>query len=146
MLADDAEARCIDDLDASVDLIRLAGDQSVDRRLKTELLVDVRHVVDLAVGDEDGAADAGRWHIGYGRRESAEELGRGRLGLLAILCLDDACLDLREAGEPLREVGKRLVGLFAPAGIVLALAAVDDDGGDGRKRLALLLEKHRIGK
>ncbi len=147
LFADDAEARRADDLDAAVELIRLAADQPVDRRVEAELLVDIGHVVDLAVGDEDRAADPCRRHIGK-RRRSRREKSR----------VDGASLSSLSAASTMRVsiCGKRdsrslrsasaLSVCSRAAGIVLALAAVDDDGDDGRQRLALLLEEDRIGQ
>ena len=64
LLADDAEARRGDQLNAPVALARASGDQRVHRRVEAKLRGFRRHVMHAPVGDHDGAGDAVRRHVG----------------------------------------------------------------------------------
>ncbi|MNU90240.1 hypothetical protein D3C71_801000 [compost metagenome] len=63
LFVDDAEARSADYFDTAVELIGLAGDQPMDRRAEAQRLFgigqSVGNIVNLAVAEEDRAADAG---------------------------------------------------------------------------------------
>jgi hypothetical protein len=144
LLVDDAEAWRLDDLDAAVELVGLAGDQAVDRGIEAERLVDAGDVVDLAVGEHDGAADAGGRHVGEGGLQRVEEARRGRVGILGLGGVDIARLDVGEAGKAVLQLRQRIVGHLDALGRLLALAAVDDNGHDGRELLAVFLQEHGL--
>ena len=142
-LADEAEARRVLEADAAVLLALVAGDQRVQRRL--EILGRGRHVVDLAVGDHDGAGDARGRHVAEGAFQRAEQPGLGALvGGVGAAGLDHAHVELLEAREPLLQAGEGCAGLGLAVADVLALAAVDDQRHDAFQRLALLVEQHRV--
>ena len=65
-LSDDAEARRIDQHHAAVALVGMTGDQRMHRRGEAEPGEVGRHVVDAPVGDQDGAGNAVRRHVGKG--------------------------------------------------------------------------------
>ena len=70
-----------------------------------------RHVVHAAVGDQDGAGDAVRRHVGERRAERGEQ--PRAVGLAVGLAgLDDAHLEARDAAEPLGQRGARRFGLL----------------------------------
>ena len=59
LFVDDAEARRLDDFDAAIEFVGLAGDQAMDRRVEAERLIGARNIMDFTVGQHDGAADTG---------------------------------------------------------------------------------------
>ena len=73
LLADDGEARGADDGELAVALVVLPDDQRLERRVHGEL-VGRRRVMHFAVGDDDGARDALRRHIGKRAVECGEQL------------------------------------------------------------------------
>ena len=88
-------------------LALVAGDQRMQRR--AEVGGAGRHVVDLAVGDHDGAADARRRHVAEGAVQRAEQPRLGALvGGVGLAGLDDAHVELLEARQPLLQAGERL--------------------------------------
>jgi hypothetical protein len=145
-LADNAEARGADDLDAAVEFVLPAGDERVHRRIETGKGGGFRNVVHLAVGDEDRAADARARHIGNRRVQGVEQAGGGRVGRAVVAGFHDARLNARVACEPLLEPFQRGIGLGGALLVVLALAAVDDDRDNGGQGLAVLLQENRIGE
>ena len=58
VLADDAEARRLDEFDAAIALAFVAGDEHMQRRVEAERVERSGNVVRDAVGDEDRPADA----------------------------------------------------------------------------------------
>ncbi|MCY1493282.1 hypothetical protein D9M68_271180 [compost metagenome] len=145
LFADDAETRRVDELDAPVELIRLAGDQAMNRGVETQFAADIGHVVDLAIGHEDGAADA-RWrNIGERCRKCGEEVGRRRDARRIGLGLDDTRLDERYRRQPRLQALDRTIGLLGAVAILLALAAVNHDRDDRRERITQFDEDGRIG-
>ena len=145
LLVDEAEARRVGDLDAAVELVRAAGDEPMHRRVEAERRRLVGDVVDLAVGDHDGAGDARRRHVAQRPRQRAEQRGRRAVGrIVAGLRLDRAHLELGIAGEALLDRRFGLVGLLRAVLDRLALAAVDDERDDALQRIALLLQDHRV--
>ncbi len=105
-----------------------------------------RQVMDLAVGQEDGAADTGGWHVGGRRLQGLEEFRRGRVAVAGIGDFDDAGSRLGKRARRSRKPASASSVLCRAAGDLLALAAVNDDGHDCRQRIALFLEEERIGQ
>ena len=130
---------------AAVDLVRMAGDQRVQRRGKAERGDVGRHVVHAAVGDQDGAGDAVGRHVGKRRRERREQpravgLAVGGAGF------GDAHFQARNALEPLDQSCARGFRLRIAVAEILARALVDDDGGDRRDRVAVFAGERGVGQ
>src|SRR5690606_21259877 len=141
--AGQAKAWGLLEADAPVNLVFLAGNESVQRRV--EFRYAGGHIVDLAVSNHHRATDARRRHIS----KSAVESGKqprfcSLLGGLRLPCLDHPHVELREAGKTLLDALQRRFGLFSPIADVLALAAVDDDGNDAFQRMAKLVKKNGV--
>ena len=74
VLADDAEARRLDELDAPVALALVAGDEHMHRRVEAERARRGRDVVGVSVGEQHRAADPLRRRIGQRRAQRGEQL------------------------------------------------------------------------
>jgi hypothetical protein len=101
------------------------------------------HIMNAAIGDQDGARDAIRRHIGERRRQRGEQLGAigfavGGAGF------GDADLESRNALEPFDEGGARSLCLLGAIAEILARALVDDDGGYRRYRIAVFASERGI--
>src|SRR3546814_21112261 len=94
--------------------------------MEADLLAEAGQIVDLAVGQEDRAADAAGRDIRNGGGKRGEEPGGGRFRGAVVLDLDDTRLDARKAREALLEPGQGAVRPRAAAHRPLALRAVDD--------------------
>ena len=144
-LPDNAEARRLREYDAPVDFVLMARDQRVQRRRKTQRGGIGRHVVNAAVGDQDGAGDAVGRHVGERRRQCRKQLGAvgfavGGAGF------SDTHFKARNALEPFDECCARGLGLLGAVAEILARAFVDDDGCDRRDRVAILAGQRRVGE
>ena len=135
-----------DQHDAAVALVRLAGDQRMHRRGEAERAGVGRHVVDAAVGDQDGAGDAVGRHVGRAPRRaprtaacrrSRRRPGRPRR------CAPRGRGCAAAAATSGRARGLALRGAVAE---ILARALVDDHDGDRGQRLAVLAGERRIGE
>ncbi len=139
------EAGGADDFDAPVELVRLAADQGVDGCIEAELLVDVRHVVDLAVGNEDGAADTAGGTSASAVVRAPKSLVEGAsFPRVAASTIRASIWGKRERRS--LSPSSAWSGLRAAVTVLLALAAVDNDGDDGGEGFALLLEEDGICK
>lgn len=118
----------------------------MDGRVETELLVHAGDIVDLTVGQEDRATDPGRWHVRDRRGEGREKPRRWRIRFRWIARLDDARLYARKLGQAVLEHRQGIVGHLGALRRVLAQAAVDDDGNDGRELIAVFLHQHGVGE
>ena len=119
-LADDAELRRVEDLDAAVELVGPAGQQRVHRRVEAEPAGRLRHVVDLAVGDHDDAGEAvgrRRWPARWLRSANRLVPPRRVVGARGRHPLH---LQARDPAELAFEVLADLLGLLGPAGQRLA--------------------------
>jgi hypothetical protein len=83
--ADDAEPRRAQDLEPTVELAGLAGEQRMYRRIEAEVCGGSRQVMHLAVGDHDHPGKPVWRHVGKSLREIGEQhgavplaIGRGR--------------------------------------------------------------------
>src|SRR3954471_10072038 len=124
LLADDAEARRSDELDASITLARASGDQRVDWRVEAKLRGFGRHVVHAPIGDEEGARDTIRRHVRQRRAKRGEQ--PRSVGLAVRMTgFDHAYLKPRDAAEPLRERIARGLSLLLAIAEILARALVD---------------------
>jgi hypothetical protein len=145
VLADDAEARRIDQHDAAVDLGIATGGQDMQRRAQAERLGRRRGVMGEAVGDRDGAGDALGGHVGEAGRQGLEQAG-AVIGPLRIAQLDDSRLDIRDAAQlpfDLRDGG---IGLGRAVGETVRGRTVDHDRDDVLDRLAILENQRGIGQ
>ena len=144
-LPDNAEARRRGQHHAAVALVGLSGDQRMNRRGEAERGGVGRHVMHAAVGDEEGAGDAVRRHVG---EDGAERIEQARaVGLAVGLAgFGDAHFEAGNAAEPLGQRDARVLGLLGALAEILARALVDDDGGDRRDRIAVLAGEGRIGE
>src|SRR5262249_59793339 len=74
-LAHDTEPRRRNQHHTAIPFIWIARDESVYRCRETERADVGWHVMDAAIGDEDGARDSIRRHVGKRRIERAEQAG-----------------------------------------------------------------------
>ena len=137
VLADDAEARRLDEFDPPVALAFMAGDQHMQRRVEAERFGAGGNVVGDAVGDDDRAADALGRRFAQRGAQRREKLRALVVGIVARR-LDEMRLDIVERAEPLLEFGARFAGLALALADPIARRAVDDDGDDVLQRLAVL--------
>ena len=117
----------------------------MDRSAEAERAGIGRHVVHPAVGDEDGAGDAIRRHVGERRVERGEQARAVGLAV-GLAGLDHAHLDAGNALQPLGDRGARRLGLGGAVAEVLAQALVDHDDGDRGQRIAVLPGQRRVGE
>ena len=145
VLADDAEPRRRDQHHPPVALVRGAGDEGMNRRRKAERPGIRRHVVDAAVGNEDGAGDAVGRHVGERRIERAEQARA--IGLaIRLTGLHHARLDAGNALQPLLYGGDRGLGLGGAIAKTLARALIDHHDRHRGQRIAILARQRRIGE
>ena len=144
-LADDAEARRLDQFEPPVALALVAGDERVQRRVEAERVDLGGDVVDDAVGDEDGAADALGRHVG----ERVAQRANSSVPLLSASSrgLSMKCgLDIAHRGELLDDRGARGLGLRGALADAVGAGAVDDDGDDVLQRPPVLALQRGIGE
>ena len=145
ILADDAVARRLDQLDTPLPLALMAGDQRMQRRVEAKRGRGLRNVVRDAVGDEDRAADPLGRRIGERAAQSGEKLRPFGFGFIA-RGFDDPQVDISKRLEPRLEFVARLVRLLGPLADVLALGTVDHYGDNVLERTAVLLNEIGIAE
>ena len=135
--------RGADDMQPAVAFALAADDQRMNRCIEAERGRIFRHVMHLAVGDEDGAGDAFARHVGERPFERRE---KRRAFLVARIARNgyDARFDAVGARETFLKHRKRGVRFARAVANVLALAAVDHDGGDVGHRFAVFLPDGRV--
>jgi len=144
VLADQAEARRLGDDDAAVDLVLAAGQQGVDwaeggagRRVG-------RHIVHLAVGNQDGAGQPPPRHIGRRRAQRLEQPGLVQRGVGALADGDEAGVEVGEGGQPGAQLGHGRIDPRRPVLDLVGGRAVDHHHRDVVDRVALLLDQRRV--
>ncbi len=145
LLADNAEARRRGQHHAAVALVGTSGDQRMQRRVEAERGGVGRHVMHAAVGDQEGAGDPVRRHVG---ERGAERREQPRAVGLAVgdAGFDHAHVEIGNAAEPLVQRGARFLGLFGALAEILARALVDHDDDHRGDRIAILAREGRIGE
>ena len=130
LLADDAEARRLLKHDAAIDLAAAARQEGMDRCVEAKLLGVWGHVMDFAVGDEDGTRETLRRHFG-------KRLPQGREEARAILARGDTRtgghhleLEISETGRCGFKRCKCGIGLGVTVAEVLTLALIDNGDRD----------------
>ena len=128
VLADDAVARRLFDDQTAVRLAALPAQQDVQGTRQRRRLGGGRYIMDLPVGDHDGAGEAPGGHVGQGAAKCVEQ-PRALLGGPgpSPRRADNAHLEIGEARKIPAEDGKRLPGLGLSRAHLLASALVDDD-------------------
>ena len=142
-LADDAEARRRHQHDAAVALVARAGDERMDRSVEAQRRHLRRHVVDAAVGEQDGAGDAVGWHVGKRSAERSEQL-RAVGFAVGLAGLDELHVETGDAAEPFGQERARGLGLLDAIAEVLARALVDHHRDDGGERFAILARERGV--
>ena len=140
ILADDAVARRLNQLDTPLPLAFVAGDQRMQRRVEAKRGRGLRNVVRVAVGDDDRAADPLGRRIGERAAQSSEKFGSLGFGFVA-RGFDDPKVDVSERLEPRFEFVARLVRLTWPLAYVLALGSIDHHGDNVLERTPVLLNE-----
>ena len=146
LLVDDAEARRRVDDDAPVALVVVAGEQHVQRRARGRRGAVRGDVVDLAVGQHDDGADPLRRHVGERCRQRARTARCRRPATppwLAPASTVRTSMPLKSPRRSFSAAAASAVVLSRPSRD-LAGALVDDQRDDGRQRLAVLAEEHRV--
>ena len=115
------------------------------RRREAERLGFRRDVVDDAVGDQDGAADALRRNVGEAgrKRRTARVPSVSPCDWPASIIRTSRFVD---AAEPLGQRRAHGFGLLAAVRRGSGSGAVDDDRDDARQRIAVLAGQRRIGE
>ena len=144
VLADDPEARRLQELDLTVALVRMSGDEHVQRRLDAEGGERGRDVVDHAVGDHDDAGEPLRRHIGERLSQCGEQLGAVVAG--RVRHVDEARLDVGQGAEAALQLGSDLIGHRRPVAERLRAGAIDDHRGDVTHRFAILAHERGVGE
>ena len=111
----------------------------------TEAPVLAGHVMDAAVGDQEGAGDPIRRHIGE-RRAQRREQSRPVSLAVGDAGFHHPHVEIGNAAEPLVQRSPRFLGLFGALAKILARALVDHDGCDRRQRLAVLAGEGGVGE
>ena len=137
VLADDAEARRLDELDAAVALFRMPCDEDMQRRVETQRADRGGNVVRDSVGDDDRPADAFGRRVAQRGPQRREQLGALIVRIIA-RGLDEMRFHVVERAEPLFEFGARLGRLAFAVAESIAPRAIDHDRDDVLQRPAVL--------
>jgi hypothetical protein len=117
----------------------------MDRCAEAERAGIGRHVVHPAVGDEDGAGDAIRRHVGERRIERGEQAGAVGLAV-GLAGFHHPHLDAGNALEALGHRGACGLGLSRALAEALARALVDHDHRHRGERIAVFAGERGIGE
>ena len=145
ILPDDAKARRLNKLDAAITLLLAPRDERMQRRPEPERLGFGGDIVNDAVRNEYGGADAFRRNVLQRFGQRAKQFG-AVIAAGVIRRADETCFHV---GKPCERGLERLASVFGlrrPGPETLALALVDNDGDDAFLRIALLANKRRISK
>ena len=143
LVAHHAVARHLLDQQPTVLLVALSGQQQVQRRVDAEALEVRRHVVDLAVGQDQDAREARAIDLGQGVAELLEQ-PRAALAVALHRGLDQ--LERVESFQGPAQLLHGLIDLRRPVADLLRGRAVDQQHRDVVERLPLLADHHRIGE
>ena len=161
-LVDQAEGRRAHHHQPPIDLAGRAGQQRMDRAGRQAAAVrqlgavvaaagrlgQLGHVVDLAVGDQDGAREAAARHV---RQRAVERVEQPRAAV-AVEALGlgarahDTQLEVGILLGLLEQLGERGLGLRLAVADRLARRLVDDHDADVLAQLALLVDQRRVGE
>jgi hypothetical protein len=144
VLADDAEAGRLQELDLPVALVGTAGDERVQRRPEAEAFHGLWNVVHHAVGNEDDAGEPVRRHVGQSVRQSGEQ-ARAVIAV-AVIRLDEAGFHVGEGTEATFQFGPHLIGHGRAVAQGLRGRTVDDHRHDILHLLSILLHERRVGE
>jgi hypothetical protein len=108
VLADDAEAGSLQQLDLPVALVGTTGDERMKRRPESEPFHGRRNIVHHAVGDEDDAGEPVRRHVGQSVGEGSEQT-RAVIAV-AVIRLDEAGIHVSQRTEAAFQFGSHLIG------------------------------------
>ena len=142
VLADDAEARGVEEFDAPVALAGMAGDERMKGSMEAERGGGGRHVVHDPVGDREHRADALGRHVGEALVQRLEQL-RAVVRAVAAPEFDRAHLDVAECGKLRLQACERRIRLHGSLADRLAAAAVHDHGDDILQPVAVLAHQRR---
>ena len=146
-LADQREARRMFDGQLAVPFAARAGQHDMDRSAEDRRRAVGRRVVDLPVGNQDGARHALFRDIGQRPAEAIEDAGavdRRPRAFGRRAGADHAHVQVLHGRQPGPDMGQRGLGLGRALRDLLAGRRIDDHGGDIVNRRAFFLDQHRV--
>ena len=145
VLADDAEARRLDELDAAIALALVAGDRAHAAARRSRARRRSGNVVGEPVGDDDRAADALGRRVAERRAQRREQLRAAIVGIAARR-LDERISTLSSAASRFVEFDARRRRLARPLADLVGCRLIEHQRDDVLQRPTVLAHQRRIGE
>jgi hypothetical protein len=141
-LADDAEAWRLDQFDPAVAPVGVAHDQAVDRTDHAFRIRFARNIMQLAIGNQNGARDPVTWHI----RHQAFQCAVKMRAIVIRVAFQNADFKARVFGKFRLHLVIGLAGGGCPVADIHTFGTVQHHGCHGGQGLAFFMHQARIGK